>query len=119
MDFGSLGEAAPSQIVEKYEPDKCFVVGANLQPICVPYDLVLGRGCAEVVANQFHWYHGCSKSLQEKKIMKQGVRNLRTLVAVLALFSLLTMVPSVLLAQTALSGAVNGSIVDQTGAVVK
>jgi hypothetical protein len=51
--------------------------------------------------------------------MKQGVRNLRTLVAVLALFSLLTMVPSVLLAQTALSGAVNGSIVDQTGAVVK
>jgi hypothetical protein len=51
MDFGSLGEAAPSQIVEKYEPDKCFVVGANLQSICVPYDLVLGRGCAEVVAS--------------------------------------------------------------------
>jgi hypothetical protein len=119
MDFGSSSESAPSQIVENYEPDKCFVVGANLQSICVPNDFVLGRGCAEVVANQFHWNHGCSKSLQEKTIMKQGVRNLRTLVAVLALFSLWTMVPSVLFAQTALSGAVSGSIVDQTGAVVK
>ncbi len=103
MDFGSSSELAPSQIVENYEPDKCFVVGANLQSICVPNDFVLGRGCAEVVANQFHWNHGCSKSLQEKTIMKQGVRNLRTLVAVLALFSLWTMVPSVLFAQTALS----------------
>jgi hypothetical protein len=119
MDFGSLGEAAPSQIVEKYEPDKCFVVGANLQPICVPYDLVLGRGCAEVLANQFHWNHGCSKSLQEKKIMKQGVRNLRALVAVLALFSLLMIVPSILFAQTTTTGAITGMVTDTTGAVVK
>ena len=51
--------------------------------------------------------------------MKQGVRNLRALVAVLALFSLLMIVPSAMHAQTALSGAVSGTILDQTGAVVK
>lgn len=51
--------------------------------------------------------------------MKQGVRNIRALVAVLALFSLLTIVPSVLYAQTSTTGAITGMVTDATGAVVK
>jgi hypothetical protein len=51
--------------------------------------------------------------------MNQGVRNFRALVAVLALFSLLMIVPSVLYAQSATTGAITGTITDATGAVVK
>jgi len=51
--------------------------------------------------------------------MKQGVRNFRALVAVLALFSLLMIVPSVMYAQSATTGAITGTVTDSTGAVVK
>ena len=50
--------------------------------------------------------------------MKQGVRSFRALVAVLALFSLLT-IPSVMFAQTTTTVAITGIVTDTTGAVVK
>ncbi len=51
--------------------------------------------------------------------MKQGVRNFRVLVSVLALFSLLTLSASMLYSQTATSGVVIGTVTDPTGAVVR
>jgi hypothetical protein len=51
--------------------------------------------------------------------MKQGVRNFRALVSVLALFSLLTFGASMLYSQTATSGVVIGTVADATGALIR
>ncbi len=51
--------------------------------------------------------------------MKESVRNFRTLISVLALFSLLAILPSVLYAQTTTLGAVVGTVTDPTNAVMK